>query len=62
MYSSEEQDFPENNLITAEHVGGNRFSSEQIASAWFKNSAGAVLSGIRTPPEQPHFTFTEMVL
>jgi hypothetical protein len=33
--SSEEQNFPESNLITADHVGKKKFSTEQIATAWF---------------------------
>jgi hypothetical protein len=36
----------------SDHVGNNRFSVEEIAPAWLKNSAGAVLSGIQTLPEQ----------
>jgi hypothetical protein len=32
---SEEQDFPESNLITADHVGKNQFFAAQIVPAWF---------------------------
>jgi hypothetical protein len=31
----QKQDFLESNLITADHVGKNRFSVEIIAPAWF---------------------------
>jgi hypothetical protein len=42
---------PESNLITDDHV--------EIALAWIKNSAVAILSNLRTPLEQPHFTSAE---
>jgi hypothetical protein len=31
----QEQDFPGNNLITADHMGKNGFFAKQIAPAWF---------------------------
>jgi hypothetical protein len=40
----------------------DRFSAEQSAQAWFYNSARAVLSGLQTPLEQPHFTSALMAL
>jgi hypothetical protein len=33
--SKEEQDFPESNLITADHAGKILFYVEEIAPAWF---------------------------
>jgi hypothetical protein len=48
-----EQDFPQSYLITADHVGKTLRK---------ENSAGAVLSRLQTPLEQPHFTSEEIVL
>jgi hypothetical protein len=49
----QDSDFPGSNLNTADHIGKNRVFAEQIAPAWFWNSARAVLSRIRTLLEQP---------
>jgi hypothetical protein len=49
----QEQDFPESNLITADHEGKKRFYVELIAPAWFLNSAGALLSALWSTLEPP---------
>jgi hypothetical protein len=52
---SEKQGFKESNLITADHV-----EKPANCSSVVLESPRAVLSRLRTPLEQPHFTSAEM--
>jgi hypothetical protein len=63
LYFSEEQDFPESNLLTADHVGKNRFplcKLLQRGSGTPPNHSGAIYSAENPAPERnPGLKFTQ---